>query len=231
MPSELFALLGVRVPFQRLSFGCLDFGRRPTDRPEAGQDKMLRTQGKVEKRNCFPCLCARARWTSDTEVFKKTDILSRYITVDQWSSRSSRHAAPPRTATTAPAPPTCPRPADHNQIYCWLEKNEQNVTEKNCYDSWSVKIKENRKLRWREQTTLEWYKSILEWGGIDLIPLRPRLLAVQSSRSGSGLEESITKCCRSRHVKLRLASRASARMAAAIGADAEVPVCWTVQAS
>lgn len=50
-----------------------------------------------------------------------------------------------------------------------------------------------------------------------------------SFSNGSAFEVSTTRYCKSRHVSAGFACNASAHMPAANGADADVPVCSTVQ--
>ena len=60
----------------------------------------------------------------------------------------------------------------------------------------------------------------------------PTPLVVQSlapPKSGAGFEVWTTMCCMSRHVSEGFASSAKAHNPAAKGADADVPVCYTIQ--
>ena len=61
------------------------------------------------------------------------------------------------------------------------------------------------------------------------LPFRPTPFTCQSSALRlAGLAVRTTMCCISRHVKLRLASKAKAQIPAANGADADVPVWLAV---
>lgn len=62
-----------------------------------------------------------------------------------------------------------------------------------------------------------------------ILRLNPFRIHPVSFSRGSGRDVSTTKNCMSRHVSEGFASSAKATMPAAKGADAEVPVCSTVQ--
>ena len=117
-------------------------------------------------------------------------------------------------ARTWPTAQVYPHPTDRNRTYCLLEAREEDQCQ-------PIQPRYNASIR-RVKTSKCYC--------LFLLPRRPRLLITQSSMRGSGFDDRRTKYCRSRQVKLRLASRAKASIPAAIGADAEVPVCWFVQA-